>query len=242
MSIFYFAPPCPLYQSPHYERSLAKFEIPKVKVSGPITSRDALLEIFKRKPHVSAATAAGLIAAHPLFVYDMVTKYNINEERCKRLWSSWSKVDPTTVEVKRNSKLVSGWDQWTLHRLRIFAQLLSVKGPNYQYAQQNKATIRKILPTWTKELENKLQSMGKDQCLDIEDSPDDLLSDGEPEQNNNRGVEHDSLPETDLDDESTLAEVIALMAPPPEPQKRPKRRITDKRKKIKTKSESSKRK
>jgi hypothetical protein len=42
-----------------------------------------------------------------------------------------------------------------------------------------------------------------------------------------------SLTEADLDDESTLAEVIALMAPPPEPQKRPKRRITDKHKKIK---------
>jgi hypothetical protein len=109
-------------------------------------------------------------------------------------------------------------------------QLSSLKGPNYQYAQQNKATIRNFLPTWTKELENKLQSMGKDQFLDIEDSPDDLLSDGEPEQNNNRGMEHDSLPEADLDDESTLAEVIDLMAPPPEPQERPKRRIADKHK------------
>jgi len=75
--------------------------------------------------------------------------------------------------------------------------------------------------------------MGKDQCLDIEDSPDDLLSDGEPEQNNNRGMEHDSLPEADLDDEITLAEVIDLMAPPPEPQERPKRRIADKHKKTK---------
>jgi hypothetical protein len=65
--------------------------------------------------------------------------------------------------------------------------------------------------------------------LDIEESPDDLLSDGEPEQNNDRGMEH-SLPETDLDDESTLAEVINLMAPPPEPQERWKPRITHKNK------------
>jgi hypothetical protein len=71
--------------------------------------------------------------------------------------------------------------------------------------------------------------MGKDQGLDIEESPDDLLSDGEPEQNNDRGMEH-SLPETDMDDESTLAEVISLMAPPPEPQERCKPRITHKNK------------
>jgi hypothetical protein len=80
-------------------KSFDKFEIPPVKIRGPI--RSCLREIFARVPHVAAVAAAREIGEKLEFAYNMVVWYNVNDERCKRLWAAWAK-EKTTTKANKN--------------------------------------------------------------------------------------------------------------------------------------------
>jgi hypothetical protein len=194
-------------------KSFFKFEIPPVKIKGPI--RSCLQEIFARVPHVSAAAAEREIGENPKFAYNMVVKYNVTEERCKRLWGKWAKDRKKNV-TKTSDDTVPGWHQLNVTRLRAIATQLGVKGAGDK--RLNKEKLIAMLPTWSATIKDTLVQAGielqKKEWGD--DDNVDIASDGEPEVDGNRGMEHNVQQFEDNDGiEDNFAEVIAMMAPPP---------------------------
>ena len=191
--------------------SLKKFEVPAVTIRGPI--RSCLKAIFDRIPHWSAASASREIAQKPEYEYNMVVLYNVNEERCKRLWATWAK-EKTVSGGRRKLKIAVGaWDQWTVHRLRAIAEQLGVKGAGHK--NLNKAQIKALLPPWTEALELEVQTVSKRVQKDKDEDGDICISDGELEDDDAQSAHN--ITTMAAGNEDKLAEIIALMAPPPPP-------------------------
>ena len=67
----------------------AKVEPPKVFIKGKLRAK--LREIFNRVPHVAATNAHKEITEDPANINNMWVRYNISEDRCKRLFAAWKK-------------------------------------------------------------------------------------------------------------------------------------------------------
>ena len=101
-------------------------------------------------------------------------------------------------------------------RLRAIATQLGVKGAGDK--RLNKEKLIAMLPTWSATIKDTLVQAGielqKKEWGD--DDNVDIASDGEPEVDGNRGMEHNVQQFEDNDGiEDNFAEVIAMMAPPP---------------------------
>ena len=187
-----------------------------VHIKGTIRAR--LKEIFKRVPHVSATNAHKEIVTS--YEFNMWVLYNVSEERCKRLFSSW-----TTRAKKPKAKLV-GWKQWRVSRLAVFVRHFN---PTATVRNKNMNELIKLLPPFEEKYNVEMLTVGNTKAAEAttceSDSDDEADGNdvvvGEPPE---KAVDHMELEAADCGEEgSNLDQVISLMAPPklvPSPKKR----------------------
>ena len=146
----------------------------------------------------------------PCYWSIMLIRYLVNEERCKRLWSSWTQEKSPATVAKQKAKKVFGWDQWTMPRLRVFVQHFSKNGVVLK-TSMNKATLIGMLPPWRDELEEELRLVGEvERNREVQG---DELSDGDSDADAEDRAQHVDM-EMFEDDESTLAETVGNVEPP----------------------------
>jgi hypothetical protein len=179
-----------------------------VRIKGPI--RATLKEIFKRVPHVSATNAHKEVVSE--YEFNMWVRYNVSEERCKRLFGSW-----TTRSSDNKPKVkLAGWKQWRAARLRVFVTHFH---PNASVRNKNIPDSIKLLPPFEEKHNTEMLKIGVgtagEASGDLE--PDDDADDGEVVEGESHedAVDHGDHEAADCGEEGTnLGRVIASMAPP----------------------------
>ena len=196
-------------------KSAAKKEPAKVYIKGRI--RDQLKVIFKKVPHVSATNAHKQIVNDAKFLFNMWVRYNVSEERCKRLFSSWTK---RSSGGKAKTKL-TGWRQWGVTRLRVFAVHFDGNAP---IRGKNKDQLVNMLPPFEDKhnlemlkvgvlVDKGAQAMEDGESSD-DDSGDEMEGGEERPVSTEATFELDALENVECGEEGIdLAQAISFMLP-----------------------------